>query len=98
MLWADGVEFIATVLLESAEPADVDAAELLALVRAAFDRVQGRDRLELVEHVGALVQQLDKSGLKAVIPPADLLRLARRGRGDADGVPRQARGERALPE
>ena len=46
------------------------------LVRSAFDRVQGRDRLELVEHVGALVLQLDKSGLLAVIPPADLLRLA----------------------
>jgi MoxR-like ATPase len=46
------------------------------LVRSAFDRVEGRDRLELVEQVGALVAQLDKSGLKAVIPPADLLRLA----------------------
>lgn len=46
------------------------------LVRAAFDRVEGRDRLELVDHVAALVAQLDKSGLKAVIPPVDLLRLA----------------------
>ena len=46
------------------------------LVRAAFDRVQGRDRLELVGQVAALVAQLDKSGLKAVIPPVDLLRLA----------------------
>ena len=46
------------------------------LVRAAFDRVRGHDRLELVEQVSALVLQLDKSGLKAVIPPSDLLRLA----------------------
>jgi len=46
------------------------------LVRAAFDRVEGRDRLELVGHVAALVAQLDKSGLKAVIPPVVLLRLA----------------------
>ena len=61
------------------------------LVRAAFDRVQGRDRIELVEHVGALVQQLDKSGLKAVIPPADLLRLA------AGALVRSERKTAALP-
>jgi hypothetical protein len=49
---------------------------VVPLVRSAFDRVHGRDRLELVEQVGALVLQLDRSGLLAVIPPADLLRLA----------------------
>lgn len=46
------------------------------LVRAAFDRVKGHDRLALVEQVGALVDQLERSGLKAVLPPTDLLRLA----------------------
>jgi MoxR-like ATPase len=46
------------------------------LVRAAFDRIEGRDRLELVEQVAKLVMQLDKGGLKAVVPPATLLRFA----------------------
>jgi hypothetical protein len=47
-----------------------------ALVRSAFDRVEGRDRLELIEQVAALVVELDRSGLKAAMPPPDLLRLA----------------------
>jgi MoxR-like ATPase len=46
------------------------------LVRAAFDRVQGDDRIELVRQVEALVEQLDRGGLKSVVPPHDLLRLA----------------------
>ncbi len=48
----------------------------LPLVRAAFDRVAGDDRLAIVEQVGALVEQLDRSGLTAVISSAELLRLA----------------------
>lgn len=46
------------------------------LVRSAFDRIEGRDRLALVDQVAALVQQLAENGLKEAIPPADLLRLA----------------------
>ncbi len=46
------------------------------LVRAAFERIEGRDRLELVEQVGELVTQLERGGLKTVVPPATLLRHA----------------------
>lgn len=46
------------------------------LVRAAFDRVEAKDRPELVAQVGALVDELDRAGLKGVIASADLLRLA----------------------
>ena len=46
------------------------------LVRAAFARIEGKDRLELVEQVGRLVVELDTNGLKSVIPPASLLRFA----------------------
>lgn len=57
------------------------------LVRTAFERARGTDRLELVRQVTGLVQQLDGHGLKAVIPPADLLRLAASAvvRGEHDG-------------
>lgn len=46
------------------------------LVRSAFERIGGKDRLELVEQVGALVAQLEKGGLGAVVPPATLLRFS----------------------
>jgi hypothetical protein len=46
------------------------------LVRAAFERVEGRDRLELVTQVGELVAHLERGGLKGVVPPGTLLRLA----------------------
>ncbi len=46
------------------------------LVRAAFDRVEAKDRPELVAQVGALVDELDRAGLKGVIATADLIRLA----------------------
>lgn len=73
------------------------------LVRAAFERTHGKDRLELVEQVSALVEQLERTGFKAVIPPADLLRLAATAlvRGEHDAAARPARapnhqGYRAL--
>ncbi len=46
------------------------------LVRAAFERVQATDRPDLVAQVGALVDELDRAGLKGVIATADLIRLA----------------------
>ncbi|HEY8074127.1 MAG TPA: AAA family ATPase [Labilithrix sp.] len=46
------------------------------LVRAAFERIEGKDRLELVEQVGELVEHLDRGGLKTVVPASTLLRHA----------------------
>jgi MoxR-like ATPase len=61
---------------EGALKARVVGPRIEPLVRAAFERVEGNDRLQLVEQVGFLVDQLDRSGLKAVMPPVVLLRFA----------------------
>ncbi len=56
--------------------ARVVAPRIEPLVRAAFERVSATDRLDLVQQVGVLVEQLQASGLHAVIPKATLLRFA----------------------
>ena len=48
------------------------------LVQAAFNRVEGRDRVALVDQIGKLVGELEACGLKGVIAPPALLRLATR--------------------
>ena len=54
----------------------VVAPRLEPLVRAAFERVDTGDRIELVTQVGVLVDQLQQSGLRGVIPKATILRFA----------------------
>jgi hypothetical protein len=54
----------------------VVAPRLEPLVRAAFERVNTGDRVELVLQVGVLVDQLQESGLRSVIPKATILRFA----------------------
>ena len=56
--------------------ARVVAPRIEPLVREAFERVSGADRLELVEQVGHLLEQLADSGLKGTIPKATILRFA----------------------
>jgi MoxR-like ATPase len=56
--------------------ARVVAPRIEPLVREAFERVSGGDRLELVTQVGTLLQQLADSNLKATIPKATILRFA----------------------
>lgn len=56
--------------------ARVVAPRIEPLVRAAFERVDAAERLELVEQVGVLVDQLQQSGLRGVIPKATVLRFA----------------------
>jgi MoxR-like ATPase len=76
------------------------------LVRAAFERIEGRDRLELVLQVGELVAHLDRGGLKGVVTPARLLRHAARAleRSEKERpqrrveLPRDYEGYRALRE
>jgi hypothetical protein len=73
------------------------------LVRAAFERIEGKDRLELVEQVARLVGELDAGGLKDVLTPAALLRFAtaalvrtERKRGFKDSASPDHAGYRAL--
>ena len=56
--------------------AHVTGPRILPLVRAAFDRAEGTDRLEFIEQVAGLVAELEKNGLGSVIPPDELLRYA----------------------
>ncbi len=73
------------------------------LVKAAFDRIEGRDRLALIEQIAKLVAELEACGLKAVIPAASLLRHAtralvrcERARGTPPQATRDHEGYRAL--
>ncbi|MCW5835133.1 MAG: hypothetical protein KIS78_22225, partial [Labilithrix sp.] len=68
--------------------ARVVAPRIEPLVRAAFERVDTGDRVELVAAVGALVEHLRESGLQHVIPKATVLRFA---------VAALARSEKKLP-
>lgn len=68
--------------------ARVVAPRIEPLVRAAFERVDTGDRVELVAAVGALVEHLRESGLQHVIPKATVLRFA---------VAALARSEKRLP-
>jgi MoxR-like ATPase len=66
----------------------VVAPRIEPLVRAAFERVDTGDRVELVAQVGVLVDHLRESGLSNVIPKATVLRFA---------VAALARGEKKRP-
>ncbi|OJY23696.1 MAG: hypothetical protein BGO98_17220 [Myxococcales bacterium 68-20] len=66
----------------------VVAPRIEPLVRAAFERVDTADRVELVAQVGGLVEHLREAGLQNVIPKATVLRFA---------VTALARGEKKLP-
>jgi MoxR-like ATPase len=68
--------------------ARVVAPRIEPLVRAAFERVDTGDRVELVAQVGVLVEHLRESGLANVIPKATVLRFA---------VAALARGEKKRP-
>jgi MoxR-like ATPase len=54
----------------------VVAPRIEPLVRAAFARVEARDRLELVNQAGILVGHLEESGLKGIVPNATILEFA----------------------
>ncbi len=56
--------------------ARVVAPRIEPLVRAAFDRVDAKDREALVKQVGELVDRLQESNLRGVIPKATILRFA----------------------
>ncbi|MBX3204432.1 MAG: AAA family ATPase [Labilithrix sp.] len=56
--------------------ARVVAPRIEPLVRAAFERVDTGERVELVAAVGTLVEHLRESGLQNVIPKATVLRFA----------------------
>lgn len=66
----------------------VVAPRIEPLVRAAFERVDTADRVELVAQVGVLVAHLREAGLQNVIPKATVLRFA---------VTALARGEKKRP-
>lgn len=54
----------------------VVAPRIEPLVKAAFDRVETADRVELVAQVGGLVDHLQESNLRSVLPKAIILRFA----------------------
>jgi MoxR-like ATPase len=54
----------------------VVAPRIEPLVRAAFGRVQTADRIELVAQVGSLVDHLQESNLRSVLPKEIVLRFA----------------------
>jgi MoxR-like ATPase len=62
------------------------------LVQAAFERVDGRDRVALVDQIGRLVGELEGSGLKGVVAPGALLRMA------TVSLVRSERAKQALPK
>lgn len=54
----------------------VVAPRIEPLVKAAFDRLQTADRVELVTQVAGLVQHLHESNLRSVLPKSIILRFA----------------------
>jgi hypothetical protein len=54
----------------------VVAPRIEPLVKAAFERVKTADRVDLVTQVGGLVQHLQESNLRTVLPKAIILRFA----------------------